>query len=157
MTLAQIQALELEGDKDGEPRILLRGETPYFFTGVVLNVDCQTIAGSRQIEVYMQVTRSSSAPPLFSPPFEKTSDEIRYSVDGEDGSVQRWSYRRYEDDTEARFAPALVEEALIEALLENPRKLVVTLHPGKDYATDYVFQPVGFEEAVKPVLQFCGA
>ena len=73
MTWPQIQALELEGDKDGEPRILLQGETPRSSTSIVLNVDCQNIDGSRQIEVYMQERSAFPTPTL---PFTKTSDEI---------------------------------------------------------------------------------
>ena len=154
MTWPRIQALGFEGDKDGEPRILLRGETPLSTTSIVLNVDCQTIEGSRQIEVYMQESRSHILVPL---PFTKTSDEVRYSVDGKDSPVREWSYQEHSGDTRVWFAPALVEEALIQALIGNPRKLVITLHPGKDYATEFVFRPAGFKRAVEPVLRFCGS
>ena len=146
--------MSLMGDKDGEPRILLRGETPHSTTSIVLNVDCQTVEGSRQIEVYMQERTAFPTPAL---PFTKTSDEIRYSVDGETSPARGWSYQKVNADTEAWFAPTLVEEALIQALLGIPRELVITLHPGKDYATDFVFRPTGFAEAVEPVLRFCGS
>ena len=81
------------------------------------------------MEVYiLESTAYSATPP---PNFAKASDEIQYSVDGEDSHVRRWGYLRDEKyGDRVWFAPTLVAESLVEALLKNPLKLVITRHPG---------------------------
>ena len=141
----------MEGDKDGEPRILLYGSGPYsFLESYLLQIDCQTNDGKLELELY---AREITVIPL--PIFLEVRDQkVAFSIDGEEGPIRHWSFQS-DDDSEVVFAPDGTRDAIIAALLDGAQKLEVTVNPDKDYAATYTFFTRGFKEASKPVIDYC--
>ena len=156
LTWEEIQEYGYEGDEDGEPRILLYGKSPYSTVGTGLHVDCSTVQGSLRLEVYF--TESwRILPPVVPSPFVIRYKQIGYELDGEAGVTDGWEIFREEDFQRITYlAPSTVAGAMVEAMLGNPRELVIITNPGKEYASDFVYRPHGFKEAAKPVLEHCG-
>ena len=154
-TWDDVQSWGFESDKDGHPRIVLQGEARYSWTRTYLQVDCSVSEGRRKLSLY--VTEATNETGFFLPNPFTTSDWVGYSLDGAVGESRWWEYDSEEDNRrELWYAPDPVMEAIVEALLKDPRKLVVTLNPSESWARDYLFYPRGFKAAAKPVLDSCG-
>ena len=90
-------------------------------------------------------------------PFPDNFDKVKYIVDGKAGSVREWAtWQETDIKRQLWISPPGIRDKIIRELLKGPRKLVLTVHPGKDYEGEYVFYPQGFREAARPVLRACG-
>ena len=89
-------------------------------------------------------------------PILSLAEYVSYSVDGVSGPVRHWDIQ-WDTDTETSFAPSSITKRIIDALLEKPRTLVITIDPDGEYPTEMTFRTLGFKEASKPILQYCGS
>lgn len=151
-TWDEIRDWGLEGDEVGEPRIVLRGVSPSpLMYEVYFNVDCYS-----QHEIGVYVISDSSDGGLFLPNPFADDGLIAWEIDGRKEPIRHWQYTSEADEKrQIWFAPDNVAKRIVNALMDNPHKLTVTLDPER-YPKDYVFYPQGFKEAVKPVLDYCG-
>ena len=154
-TWEEIQERGYETDQDGEARIWLEGSGPYqSIESYALHFQCWDVNGERETDLYVGVESDLG---LFLNPFDKTEEQISYSIDGQDGPIRRWYYSESEDNfTEWYSAPDGTRDTIVTALLGGAKQLRLTVNPGKEYANTYTFPTEGFGEAAKPVLAQCG-
>ena len=131
--------------------------SPYpSFKSYVLHFDCQrTSSGQLVLELY--VAENSELAYLI--PLDVRNKMVSYSIDDGGAITRRWSYQESQGEILSRefvFAPESVRDAIVDALLRDARKLVVTVDPGESYATTSTFYTRGFKEAAKPVIDYCG-
>lgn len=156
VTWDEIRELGFEGDEEGIPRILLYGDGPYpSISTYILHIDCWTTqSGEVDLDLYV-----SDNTDLVLSLIGTHETRVAYSID--DGAIvtRYWLYQDEQIGDINRVyltAPESVRDAIVAALLNGSRKLVVTDSPGESYSSTYTFQTRGFAQAAEPVLDYCG-
>ena len=151
VTWEEILSYGFEEDQDGLPRIVLQGDAHYSAsTNIYLQVDCQLIDDEHELVVYVKELILYSRPDI-----SFTGDHaVVYVIDGERSPSREWAWQ-LDGDLEFWFAPPLIASNIIEGLSNDPSELLVIIKPGEEYEQTHTFDPRGFSEASKPVLQAC--
>ncbi len=140
---------------------MLLGTGPYpSLYDVHLHVGCAFYPeGEVKMSVQVARTQISGIGRIYLP--WDSGDPVVYSIDGQEGppahlSGYRWTNRGDEETrTETWIAPYLVANDIITSLLDDSRRLVITVDPGEEHSKDFVFLTEGFRAAAKPALEYC--
>ena len=150
-TWEEVQELQLDGDRHGEPRIVLIGASAS--DRWALQYDCKLVNGRLTSILYVtEADLFALYPPL---PFsERPKKRISYTIDGQAFPSSFW----IQDGYNPRFpklkfwhAPDSVRNRIVATFLREDSQTIVFDFPG----TQVKFNVIGFYKASEPVRSAC--